>query len=123
MTVEQAFELSDASAERSAAGCTIKLSESTIGSYLKSNIVLLRSMIAEGYGDPRTLERRVRNMEKWLEKPDLLEADADAEYAAIIEIDLAEVTEPVVCAPNDPCLLYTSPSPRDTEVSRMPSSA
>ena len=102
LTVEQAFELSDASAERSAAGCTIKLSESTIGSYLKSNIVHLRSMIAEGYGDPRTLERRVRNMEKWLEKPDLLEADADAEYAAIIEIDLAEVTEPVVCAPNDP---------------------
>ena len=102
LTVEQAFELSDASAERSAAGCTIKLSESTIRSYLKSNIVLLRSMIAEGYGDPRTLERRVRNMEKWLEKPDLLEADADAEYAAIIEIDLAEVTEPVVCAPNDP---------------------
>ena len=81
------------------AGCTIKLSESTIGSYLKSNIVLLRSMIAEGYGDPRTLERRVRNMEKWLENPELLEADADAEYAAIIEIDLAEVTEPVVCAP------------------------
>ncbi|MGB0223040.1 MAG: bifunctional aconitate hydratase 2/2-methylisocitrate dehydratase, partial [Luminiphilus sp.] len=102
LTVEQAFELSDASAERSAAGCTIKLSESTIGSYLKSNIVLLRSMIAEGYGDPRTLERRVRNMEKWLENPELLEADADAEYAAIIEIDLAEVTEPVVCAPNDP---------------------
>ncbi|MAJ27696.1 MAG: aconitate hydratase B, partial [Halieaceae bacterium] len=102
LTVEQAFELSDASAERSAAGCTIKLSESTIGSYLKSNIVLLRSMIAEGYGDPRTLERRVRNMEKWLENPELLQADADAEYAAIIEIDLAEVTEPVVCAPNDP---------------------
>ena len=102
LTVEQAFELSDASAERSAAGCTIKLSESTIGSYLKSNIVLLRSMIAEGYGDPRTLERRVRNMEKWLENPELLEADADAEYAAIIEIDLADVTEPVVCAPNDP---------------------
>ena len=102
LTVEQAFELSDASAERSAAGCTIKLSESTIGSYLKSNIVLLRSMIAEGYGDPRTLERRVRNMEKWLENPELLEADADAEYAAIIEIDLANVTEPVVCAPNDP---------------------
>jgi aconitate hydratase 2/2-methylisocitrate dehydratase len=102
LTVEQAFELSDASAERSAAGCTIKLSESTIGSYLKSNIILLRSMIAEGYGDPRTLERRVRNMEKWLENPELLEADADAEYAAIIEIDLADVTEPVVCAPNDP---------------------
>ena len=102
LTVEQAFELSDASAERSAAGCTIKLSEDTIGSYLKSNIVLLRSMIAEGYGDPRTLERRVRNMEKWLDNPELLEADKDAEYAAVIEIDLAEVTEPVVCAPNDP---------------------
>lgn len=102
LTVEQAFELSDASAERSAAGCTIKLSEDTIGSYLKSNIVLLRAMIAEGYGDPRTLERRVRNMEKWLDNPELLEADSDAEYAAVIEIDLAEVTEPVVCAPNDP---------------------
>lgn len=102
LTVEQAFELSDASAERSAAGCTIKLSENTVGSYLKSNIVLLRSMIAEGYGDPRTLERRVRNMEKWLENPELLEADKDAEYAAVIEIDLADVTEPVVCAPNDP---------------------
>ena len=102
LTVEQAFELSDASAERSAAGCTIKLSENTVGSYLKSNIVLLRSMIAEGYGDPRTLERRVRNMEKWLDNPELLEADKDAEYAAVIEIDLAEVTEPVVCAPNDP---------------------
>ena len=69
LTVEQAFELSDASAERSAAGCTIKLSEDTVGSYLKSNIVLLRSMIAEGHGDPRTLERRVRNMEKWLDNP------------------------------------------------------
>jgi len=102
LTVEQAFELSDASAERSAAGCTIKLSEDTIGSYLKSNVVLLRSMIAEGYGDPRTLERRVRNMETWLENPDLLQADADAEYAAVIEIDLAQVNEPVVCAPNDP---------------------
>ena len=102
LTVEQAFELSDASAERSAAGCTIKLSEDTIGSYLKSNIVLLRSMIAEGYGDPRTLERRVRNMEKWLNNSELLEADKDAEYAAVIEIDLADVTEPVVCAPNDP---------------------
>ena len=102
LTVEQAFELSDASAERSAAGCTIKLSEDTIASYLRSNVVLLRSMIAEGYGDPRTLERRVRNMKKWLEAPELLSADADAEYAAVIEIDLAEVTEPVVCAPNDP---------------------
>ncbi|MDA9836857.1 bifunctional aconitate hydratase 2/2-methylisocitrate dehydratase [Luminiphilus sp.] len=102
LTVEQAFELSDASAERSAAGCTIKLSEDTIGNYLKSNVVLLRAMIAEGYGDPRTLERRVRSMETWIETPDLLQADVDAEYAAVIEIDLAQVNEPVVCAPNDP---------------------
>jgi aconitate hydratase 2/2-methylisocitrate dehydratase len=102
LTVEQAFELSDASAERSAAGCTIKLGEATIAEYLRSNVVLLRAMIAEGYGDPRTLERRARSMEAWLENPALLAADADAEYAAIIEIDLAEVTEPVVCAPNDP---------------------
>ena len=102
LTVEQAFELSDASAERSAAGCTIKLSESTIGNYLRSNVVLLRSMIAEGYGDARTLERRVRNMETWLEAPGLLQADANAEYAAVIEIDLADIKEPIVCAPNDP---------------------
>jgi aconitate hydratase 2/2-methylisocitrate dehydratase len=102
LTVEQAFELSDASAERSCAGCTIKLGKDTISEYLRSNIVLLRSMIAEGYGDPRTLERRARKMEEWLENPQLLEADADAEYTEVIEIDLAEVTEPVVCAPNDP---------------------
>lgn len=102
LTVEQAFELSDASAERSAAGCTIKLDEDTIAEYLRSNIVLLRAMIAEGYGDPRTLERRARKMEEWLENPTLLEADADAEYAAIIEIDLNALNEPVVCAPNDP---------------------
>ncbi len=102
LTVEQAFELSDASAERSAAGCTIDLSQDTIAEYLRSNIVLLRSMVAEGYGDPRTLERRARKMEEWLADPSLLRADADAEYAAVIEIDLAEVTEPIVCAPNDP---------------------
>ena len=102
LTVEQAFELSDASAERSAAGCTIKLGEDTIAEYLRSNIVLLRAMIAEGYGDARTLERRARNMEAWLENPELLKADADAEYAAVIEIDLAEIDQPIVCAPNDP---------------------
>ena len=102
LTVEQAFELSDASAERSAAGCTIKLGEDTIAGYLRSNIVLLRAMIAEGYGDARTLERRARNMEAWLENPELLQADADAEYAAVIEIDLAEIDQPIVCAPNDP---------------------
>jgi len=102
LTVEQAFELSDASAERSAAGCTIALDEDTVAQYLRSNVVLLRSMIAEGYGDKRTLERRARKMEEWLAKPNLLRADADAQYAATIEIDLAEVTEPIVCAPNDP---------------------
>ena len=102
LTVEQAFELSDASAERSAAGCTIKLGEDTIAEYLRSNIVLLRSMIAEGYGDARTLERRARNMEAWLDNQDLLAADNDAEYAAVIEIDLAEIDQPIVCAPNDP---------------------
>jgi len=102
LTVEQAFELSDASAERSAAGCTIKLGEETISEYLRSNIVLLRSMIAEGYGDERTLERRARNMEAWLAAPTLLEADTDAEYAAVIEIDLADIDQPIVCAPNDP---------------------
>lgn len=102
LTVEQAFEISDASAERSAAGCTIALSEATIKEYLESNVVLLRSMIADGYGDVRTLERRARKMEEWLAKPELMKADADAEYAAVIEIDLSEVTEPIVCCPNDP---------------------
>ncbi|WP_417780073.1 bifunctional aconitate hydratase 2/2-methylisocitrate dehydratase [Stutzerimonas xanthomarina] len=102
LTVEQAFELSDASAERSAAGCTIKLPEDAIAEYLRSNITLLRWMISEGYGDARTLERRAQAMEAWLAKPSLLEADKDAEYAAVIEIDLADVTEPVLCAPNDP---------------------
>jgi len=101
-TVEQAFELSDASAERSAAGCTISLSEDTIAEYLRSNIVLLRSMIAEGYGDIRTLERRAQKMEEWLANPALLKADQDAEYAAVIDIDLNEIVEPIVCAPNDP---------------------
>jgi len=102
LTVEQAFELSDASAERSAAGCTIKLPETAIAEYLQSNITLLRWMISEGYGDARTLERRAQAMEAWLAKPQLLAADADAEYAEVIEIDLSEVTEPVLCAPNDP---------------------
>jgi len=102
LTVEQAFELSDASAERSAAGCTIKLPEEAIAEYLKSNITLLRWMISEGYGDARTLERRAQAMEAWLAKPNLLVADKDAEYAAVIEIDLADVKEPVLCAPNDP---------------------
>jgi aconitate hydratase 2/2-methylisocitrate dehydratase len=102
LTLEQAFELSDASAERSAAGCTIKLGKESISEYLNSNITMLRWMINEGYGDARTLERRARAMEAWLAKPELMEADKDAEYAAVIEIDLADVKEPVVCCPNDP---------------------
>ncbi|MFD0965578.1 bifunctional aconitate hydratase 2/2-methylisocitrate dehydratase [Seminibacterium arietis] len=102
LKVEQAFELSDASAERSAAACTIKLNKEPIIEYLNSNIVLLKWMISEGYGDIRTLERRIKNMEKWLENPQLLEADKDAEYAAVIEIDLNEIKEPILCAPNDP---------------------
>ncbi|UVJ46585.1 bifunctional aconitate hydratase 2/2-methylisocitrate dehydratase [Pseudomonas sp. LS1212] len=102
LTVEQAFELSDASAERSAAGCTIKLPEKAIAEYLKSNITLLRWMISEGYGDARTMERRAQAMEAWLADPQLLEADKDAEYAEVIEIDLADIKEPVLCAPNDP---------------------
>lgn len=102
LTVEQAFELSDASAERSAAGCTIKLSPESIAEYLQSNIVMLKWMISEGYGDRRTIERRIAGMEAWLANPELMEADADAEYAEVIEIDLADVKEPILCAPNDP---------------------
>ncbi|MBB6115650.1 aconitate hydratase 2/2-methylisocitrate dehydratase [Rahnella inusitata] len=102
LKVEQAFELADASAERSAAGCTIKLDQAPIKEYLSSNIVLLKWMISEGYGDRRTIERRIKGMEEWLANPTLLEADADAEYAAVIEIDLADIKEPILCAPNDP---------------------
>ncbi|NDL61261.1 bifunctional aconitate hydratase 2/2-methylisocitrate dehydratase [Acerihabitans arboris] len=102
LKVEQAFELADASAERSAAGCTIKLDQAPIVEYLSSNIVLLKWMITEGYGDRRTLERRIKGMESWLADPKLLVADADAEYAAVIDIDLAEIDQPILCAPNDP---------------------
>ncbi|MFM2186429.1 MAG: hypothetical protein RIR43_1001 [Pseudomonadota bacterium] len=102
LKVEQAFELSDASAERSAAGCTIKLNKEPIIEYLNSNIVLMKNMIANGYQDKRALERRIKSVEAWLAKPELLEADQDAEYAAVIDIDLAEIKEPIVCCPNDP---------------------
>ena len=102
LKVEQAFELSDASAERSAAGCTIKLNPEPIKEYLTSNIVLMKNMIADGYQDARTLQRRIEKVEAWLAKPELLEADKDAEYAAVIEIDLAEIKEPILCCPNDP---------------------
>ncbi len=102
LKVEQAFELSDASAERSAAGCSVRLNKEPIIEYLNSNIVLLKNMIAEGYADARSLARRIEKMEAWLADPQLLEPDADAEYAAVIEIDLADVHEPIVACPNDP---------------------
>ena len=102
LKVEQAFELSDASAERSANGCTIRLGKEPIIEYLNSNITLLKWMIANDYEDKRTLQRRINAMEDWLQDPQLLEPDADAEYAEIIEIDLAEITEPILACPNDP---------------------
>lgn len=102
LKLEQAFELTDATAERSAAGCTIALSVETVSEYLRSNVALLKNMVARGYGDARTILRRVRRMEEWLANPVLLEADPDAQYADIIEVDLNQITEPIVAAPNDP---------------------
>ncbi|RUR72102.1 bifunctional aconitate hydratase 2/2-methylisocitrate dehydratase [Chlorogloeopsis fritschii PCC 9212] len=102
LKVEQAFELTDATAERSCAGCTIKLSIETVSEYLRSNVALLKNMVARGYGDAKTIMRRVAKMEEWLANPVLMAADADAEYAEIIEIDLNEIKEPIVAAPNDP---------------------
>jgi len=102
LTVEQAFELTDAAAERSAAAATIKLSENSVADFLKSNIALMKEMIAEGYQDAETLKRRIAACEKWLEKPELLSRDENAEYAAVIEIDLSEIKEPILACPNDP---------------------
>ena len=102
LKVEQAFELSDASAERSASGCTVKLDKEPIVEYMNSNIIMFKWMISEGYGDVRTITRRIEEMEAWLANPELMEADADAEYAEIIEIDLAEIKEPLLACPNDP---------------------
>lgn len=102
LQLEQACELTDATAERSAAGCTIALSPETVSEYLRSNVALLKNMVARGYGDARTILRRVRQMEDWLANPHLLQADADAEYADIIEVNLDEIKEPLVAAPNDP---------------------
>jgi aconitate hydratase 2/2-methylisocitrate dehydratase len=99
---EQAFELADASAERSAAACTVKLNKEPIIEYLKSNIKLIEELIADGYEDRETLERRAKKMQEWIDNPELLEADKDAEYAAVIEIDLNEIKEPIVACPNDP---------------------
>ena len=102
MKVEQAFELSDASAERSAGGCTVHLNKEPIIEYITSNITMLKWMIATGYSDVRTINRRIAAMEAWLADPHLMKADADAEYAAVIEIDLADIHEPIVACPNDP---------------------
>ncbi|HIF18653.1 MAG TPA: bifunctional aconitate hydratase 2/2-methylisocitrate dehydratase [Cycloclasticus sp.] len=102
LKVEQAFELSDASAERSAAGCTIKLNQEPIIEYLNSNITMLKWMIAEGYGDVRTIERRIVSMQEWLANPELMEADVDAEYAEIIDINMSGIHEPILACPNDP---------------------
>ena len=102
LTVEQAFELTDATAERSAAGGTIKLSEESVANYLKSNIALMKKMIAAGYSDADTLQKRINDAEAWLAKPELLERDENAEYAAVIEIDLADIKEPILACPNDP---------------------
>ena len=102
LKVEQAFELSDASAERSAAGCTVRLNKEPVIEYLNSNIVLLKNMIAQGYVDQRSIERRISKMQDWLAAPTLLQADADAEYAHVLEIDMNEIKEPILCCPNDP---------------------
>ncbi|MGZ5847897.1 MAG: aconitase family protein, partial [Ramlibacter sp.] len=102
LKVEQAFELSDASAERSAAACTVHLNKEPVIEYINSNVTLMRWMIANGYADARTLGRRIAAQEAWLKNPQLLERDADAEYAAVIEIDLADIHEPIVACPNDP---------------------
>jgi aconitate hydratase 2/2-methylisocitrate dehydratase len=102
LKLEQAFELTDATAERSCAGSTIKLSVETVSEYLRSNVALMKNMIARGYSDARTLARRIKAMQAWLDNPVLMEADADAEYAAVIEIDLDQLTEPILACPNDP---------------------
>jgi aconitate hydratase 2/2-methylisocitrate dehydratase len=102
LKIEQAFELSDASAERSAGGCTVRLNEAPIREYLNSNISLLHWMIAQGYGDVRTIERRIKEMQDWLANPVLLEPDADAEYFEVIEINMSDIKEPLLACPNDP---------------------
>jgi aconitate hydratase 2/2-methylisocitrate dehydratase len=119
LKVEQAFELSDASAERSAAGCTVKLNPAPISEYLTSNIVLMKNMIAEGYLDKRTLERRIQAVQAWLDNPSLLDGDADAEYAAVIDIDMNSITEPLLCCPNDPDDVKPLSAVADTKIDEV----
>jgi aconitate hydratase 2/2-methylisocitrate dehydratase len=119
LKVEQAFELSDASAERSAGGCTICLHEAPIREYLNSNITLLKWMITEGYGDVRTIERRIKSMEQWLDYPVLLEPDTDAEYFEIIEINMSEIKEPLLACPNDPDDIKTLSAVAGTKIDEV----
>jgi aconitate hydratase 2/2-methylisocitrate dehydratase len=119
LKVEQAFELSDASAERSASGCTIKLNQEPIKEYLESNITLLRWLISEGYEDEKTLERRAQAMEAWLKNPTLMVADEDAEYAAVIDIDLNEIKEPLLACPNDPDDVKTLSEISNTQIDEV----
>ena len=119
MKVEQAFELSDASAERSASGCTVLLNKEPIIEYLNSNIVMLRWMIASGYGEAKTLERRAQAMEEWILNPVLLEPDKNAEYAEIIEIDLNEIKEPLLACPNDPDDIKPLSAVENTEIQEV----
>lgn len=119
LKVEQAFELSDASAERSANGCTVRLNKEPIIEFLNSNISLMEWMIAEGYQDARTLQRRIDSMREWLANPELMEADADAEYAAVIDIDLNEITEPLLACPNDPDDIKPLSAVQDTPVDEV----
>ena len=119
LKVEQAFELSDASAERSASGCTVRLNQEPIIEYLRSNIVMLRWMIGSGYGDAKTLERRAQAMEEWIANPELLEPDENAEYAEIIEIDLNEIKEPLLACPNDPDDIKPLSEVSDTKIDEV----
>lgn len=119
LEVEQAFELADASAERSAAGCTIALNQEPIKRYLTSNITLLKWMIKENYSDKDTLAKRIADMEEWLKKPELLKADKDAQYAAVIEIDMSTITEPILCVPNDPDDVKVLSEVKDTKIDEV----
>lgn len=119
LKIEQAFELTDASAERSAAACTVRLNKEPIIEYLNSNITMLKWMIANGYQDVRTIERRIKNMQAWLENPELVEPDADAEYAAVIDIDLSEIKEPIVACPNDPDDVKTLSDVSNTKIDEV----
>lgn len=119
LSVEQAFELADASAERSAAGCTIALSEEPIKNYLTSNITLLKWMIREGYSDKDTLAKRIQAMQNWLDNPSLLKADKDAQYAAVIEIDMSDIKEPILCVPNDPDDVKVLSDVKDTKIDEV----